>query len=117
MAKRGGFPGGRPGNMNNLMKQAQRMQRQMEETTKELEEKEYSASAGGGAVTVTVSGKKEVLSVKLAEEVVDPDDIEMLQDLIVAATNEALRKMEEESQAAMSKLTGGLGGLGGGFPF
>ena len=89
----------------------------MEETTKELEEKEYSASAGGGAVTVTVSGKKEVLSVKLAEEVVDPDDIEMLQDLIVAATNEALRKMEEESQAAMSKLTGGLGGLGGGFPF
>ena len=114
MAKRGGFPGGMPGNMNNLMKQAQRMQRQMEETTKELEEKEYSASAGGGAVTVTVSGKKEVLSVKLAEEVVDPDDIEMLQDLIVAATNEALRKMEEESQAAMSKLTGGLGG---GFPF
>ena len=117
MAKRGGFPGGMPGNMTNLMKQAQRMQRQMEETTKELEEKEYSASAGGGAVTVTVSGKKEVLSVKLAEEVVDPDDIEMLQDLIVAATNEALRKMEEESQAAMSKLTGGLGGLGGGFPF
>ena len=117
MAKRGGFPGGMPGKMNNLMKQAQRMQRQMEETTKELEEKEYSASAGGGAVTVTVSGKKEVLSVKLAEEVVDPDDIEMLQDLIVAATNEALRKMEEESQAAMSKLTGGLGGLGGGFPF
>ena len=115
MAKRGGFPGGMPGNMNNLMKQAQRMQRQVEETTKELEEKEYSASAG--AVTVTVSGKKEVLSVKLAEEVVDPDDIEMLQDLIVAATNEALRKMEEESQAAMSKLTGGLGGLGGGFPF
>ena len=113
MAKRGGFPGGMPGNMNNLMKQAQRMQRQVEETTKELEEKEYSASAGGGAVTVTVSGKKEVLSVKLAEEVVDPDDIEMLQDLIVAATNEALRKMEEESQAAMSKLTGGLGGLGG----
>ena len=117
MAKRGGFPGGMPGNMNNLMKQAQRMQRQVKETTKELEEKEYSASAGGGAVTVTVSGKKEVLSVKLAEEVVDPDDIEMLQDLIVAATNEALRKMEEESQAAMSKLTGGLGGLGGGFPF
>ena len=105
MAKRGGFPGGMPGNMNNLMKQAQRMQRQMEETTRELEEKEYSASAGGGAVTVTVSGRKEILSVKLAEEVVDPDDIEMLQDLIVAATNEALRKMEEESQAAMAKLT------------
>ena len=117
MAKRGGFPGGMPGNMNNLMKQAQRMQRQVEETTKELEEKEYSASAGGGAVTVTVSGKKEVLSVKLAEEVVDPDDIEMLEDLIVAATNEALRKVEQENQAVMSKLTGGLGGLGGGLPF
>ena len=116
MAKRGGFPGGMgmPGNMNNLMKQAQRMQRQMEEKQKELEEKQYSASAGGGAVTVTVSGKKEVLSVKLSEEVVDPDDIEMLEDLIMAATNEALRKMEAETQAVMSKLTGGLGG---GFPF
>lgn len=117
MAKRGGFPGGMPGNMNNIMKQAQRMQRQMEETTKELEEKEYTAAAGGGAVTVTVSGKKEVVSIKLSEEVVDPDDIEMLEDLIVAATNEALRKMEEESAAVMSKLTGGLGGMGGGFPF
>ena len=117
MAKRGGFQGGMPGNMNNLMKQAQRMQRQMEERTKEMEEKEFEASAGGGVVTVKVSGKKEVISVKLSEEVVDPDDIETLEDLIVAATNEALRKMEEESQAAMSKLTGGLGGLGGGFPF
>ena len=93
MAKRGGFPGGMPGNMNNMMKQVQRMQRQMEETTKELEEKQYEASAGGGAVKVTVSGKKEVLSVKLDPEVVDPDDIEMLEDLIVAATNEAFRQM------------------------
>ena len=93
------------------------MQRQMEETTNELEEKQYTASAGGGAVSVTVSGKKEILSVKLSEEVVDPEDIEMLQDLIVAATNEALRQAEEESSAAMAKLTGGLGGLGGGFPF
>lgn len=117
MAKRGGFPGGMPGNMNNLMKQAQKMQRQMEETTKELEEKEVTATAGGGAVEVTVSGKKEVVKVKLAEEVVDPDDIEMLEDLIVAATNEALRKMEELSQQSMAKITGGLGGLGGGFPF
>ena len=118
MAKRGGgFPGGMPGNMNNLMKQAQKMQRQMEETTKELEEKEVTATAGGGAVEVTVSGKKEVVKVKLAEEVVDPDDIEMLEDLIVAATNEALRKMEELSQQFMAKITGGLGGLGGGFPF
>ena len=117
MAKRGGFPGGMPGNMNNLMKQAQRMQRQMEETTKELEAKEYTAAAGGGAVSVTVSGKKEVLSVKLSEEVVDPDDIEMLEDLIVAATNEALRKVEAESASAMSKLTGGLGGGIPGMPF
>ena len=119
MARRGGFPGGMgmPGNMNNLMKQAQKMQKQMEETTKELEEKEYTASAGGGAVEVTVSGKKEVVKVKLQEEVVDPEDIEMLEDLIVAATNEALRKMEEESAAQMAKITGGLGGLGGGFPF
>ena len=117
MAKRGGFPGGMPGNMNNLMKQAQRMQRQMEEKQKELEEKQYSASAGGGAVTVTVSGKKEVLSVKLSEEVVDPDDIEMLEDLIVAAANEAFRQAEEDSSQMMSQLTGGLGGLGGGFPF
>ena len=112
MAKRGGFPGGAmPGNMNNLMKQAQRMQRQMEEKTKEMEEKEWEATAGGGAVTVRVSGKKEVLSVKLSEEVVDPDDIEMLQDLIVAATNEAFRQMEEENAAMMNQLTGGLGGM------
>ena len=93
MAKRGGFPGGgMPGNMNNLMKQAQRMQRQMEESQKELEEKEFTATAGGGAVEVSVSGKREVTKVKLQEEAVDPDDIEMLEDLIMAATNEALQK-------------------------
>ena len=96
------------------MKQAQRMQRQMEERTKEMEEKEFEASAGGGVVTVKVSGKKEVISVKLSEEVVDPDDIETLEDLIVAATNEALRKMDEENTQMMQQLTGGLGGLGGG---
>lgn len=117
MARRGGFPGGMPGNMNNLMKQAQKMQKQMEDKTKELEAKEWEATAGGGAVTVRVSGKKEVVSVKLTEEVVDPDDIEMLEDLIVAATNEALRQMEEESSQMMNSITGGLGGLGGGFPF
>ena len=110
MARRGGFQGGMPGNMNNLMKQAQKMQRQMEEQQKEMEEKEFEATAGGG------SGKKEVLSVKLSEEVVDPDDIEMLEDLIVAATNEALRMMEADSAKAMEALTGGLN-LGGGFPF
>ncbi|MBQ8326797.1 MAG: YbaB/EbfC family nucleoid-associated protein [Lachnospiraceae bacterium] len=113
MAKRGGFPGGMPGNMNNLMKQAQRMQRQMEESQKELETKEFTAKAGGGAVEVTVTGKKEIVKVKLSEEVVDPDDIEMLEDLVMAATNEALRMAEEASAAAMSQMTGGLGG----FPF
>ena len=111
MAKRGGFPGGgMPGNMANLMKQAQKMQRQMEEQAKEMETKEFTATAGGSAVEVTMSGKREVVRGKLSEEVVDPDDIEMLEDLIVAATNEALRKVDEESGAAMSKLTGGLGG-------
>ena len=114
MAKRGGFPGGAmPGNMNNLMKQAQRMQKQMEAKTKEMEEKVWEASAGGGAVTVKVSGKKEVVEVKLAPEVVDPDDIEMLQDLIVAATNEAWRKMEEDSTQMMNSIAGGLGNFGG----
>ena len=117
MGKRGGFSGGMPGNMNNLMKQAQRMQKQMEETTKELEDMQYEGTAGGGVVKVVLSGKKEVLSVKLDEEVVDKEDIEMLEDLIVAAMNEALRKQEEESEAQMSKITGGMGGFGGGFPF
>ena len=113
MAKRGGFPGRMPGNMNNLMKQAQKMQKQMEENQKALEEKEFTATAGGGAVEVTVSGKREIVKVKLSEEAVDPDDVEMLEDLIVAATNEALRQAEEAAASAMSALTGGLGGLGG----
>ena len=90
------------------------MQRQMEELQKEMETKEFTATAGGGAVEVTVTGTREVTKVKLSEEVVDPDDIEMLEDLIVAATNEALRKVDEASASAMSKLTGGFGG---GMPF
>ena len=115
MAKRGGFSGGgMPGNMSNLMKQAQRMQRQMEESQKELEVKEFVAKAGGGAVEVTVTGKKEIAKVKLSEEVVDPDDIEMLEDLVMAAANEALRMADEAGNEIMSKMTGGLGG---GFPF
>lgn len=119
MAKRGGFPGGggMPGGMGNLMKQAQKMQRQMEENQKELETKEITTTSGGGAVEVTVSGKKEVTSIKIDPEVVDPDDVEMLEDLIMAAVNEGLRKVEEMSSEMMSKLTGGLGGLGGGLPF
>ena len=92
------------------------MQRQMEENQKAMETKEFTAKAGGGAVEVTVTGKKEITKVKLSEEVVDPDDIEMLEDLIVAATNEALRQLEEDSAKSMEALTGGLN-LGGGFPF
>ena len=99
---------------SDLMKQAQRMQRQMEEQQAALESKEFTPTAGGGVVEVTVTGKREVTKVKIDPEAVDPDDVEMLEDLIVAATNEALRKCEEESQASMSKITGGLSGLGGG---
>ncbi len=113
MAKKGFNGMGMPGNMNNLMKQAQRMQRQMEETTKELEEKTYTAKAGGGAVEVTVSGKKEVTSVHIDPDAVDPEDIEMLEDMIMAAVNEAFRMMDEASQAAMSQFTGGMSGLSG----
>ena len=111
MAKRGGFPGGMgmPANMGNLMKQAQKMQRQMEETQKELEAAEFSAKAGGGAVEVIVTGAKQIKSRKLMEEIVDPDDIETLEDSIVAAVNEALKAVDEASSSSMSKLTGGLG--------
>ncbi len=111
MAKRGGFPGaGMPGNMANLMKQAQKMQKQMEDATKELEEIEMTAAAGGGAVEATVSGKRVVTKIKIDPEAVDPDDVEMLEDLIMAAVNEAMRQIDEYSQDKMGKITGGLGG-------
>ncbi|MDR2546134.1 MAG: YbaB/EbfC family nucleoid-associated protein [Lachnospiraceae bacterium] len=118
MAKRGGFQGGggMPNNMSNLMKQAQKMQRQMEENQKELETKEFSAKVGGGTVAVTVSGSNEIIKIKLAKEVVDPDDVEMLEDLIIAAGNEALRAAEAAKAEMMGAMTGGLG-LGGGLPF
>ena len=112
MAKRGGYPGGMPGNMGNLMKQAQRMQRQMEEMSQALEQKEYKASTGGGAVEIVMSGKMEVLSTHIKPEVADPDDIEMLEDLVTAAVNEALRQIQADKQNAMGGLTGGLGGFG-----
>ena len=99
-----------------MMKKLQDMQAEMNRTQQEVEEAEYSASAGGGAVEVTVTGKKTVSKVKLDKDAVDPDDVEMLEDMIMAATNEALHKMEEESSAAMAQLTGGLGNLGG-LPF
>ena len=105
------LPGGMPGNMNNIMKQAQKMQKQMEQAQAELESSEYTATSGGGAVEVTISGTKEITKIKLDPEVVDPDDIEMLEDLVMAAVNEAIRKMDEMSTQKMSKITGGLGGL------
>ena len=107
MARRGGFQGGMPGNMNNLMKQAQRMQRQMEENKKALEEMEFKAAAGGGAVEVVVSGKKELKSLTISPDAVDPDDVEMLQDLIIAAVGEAIKQVD----AASEKLFGGMGGF------
>ena len=111
MAKRGGFPGGgMPGNMSNLMKQAQRM----EENQKELETKEFSAKSGGGAVEAVVFGNKTLKSITISPEAVDPDDVEMLQDMIVAAVNEAMKQADEASGQMMSSLTGGLGG---GLPF
>ena len=107
MAK-GGFPGMGGGNMNNLMKQAQKFQKQMEDMQKDLENKNYEASVGGGAVTAVVSGKKQVVDIKIKPEVVDPDDVEMLQDLIISACNEALKKAEDDSAGEMKKMTGGL---------
>ncbi len=114
MAKRGGYSAGMmPGNMNNLMKQAQRMQKQMETTTKELEDKIYESSVGGGAVTAKVSGKKELMEIKIAPEAVDPEDVETLEDLVLSAVNEALRMQDKDYQENMSKISGGmnLGGL------
>ena len=109
MARRGGFPGGMmPGNMNNLMKQAQRMQRQMEEQQKEFEEKEFTGTSGGGAVSITI----QVTAVKIDPEAADPDDVETLEDLIMTAANEALRQMEEANATSLGKLSGGLSGLG-----
>ena len=108
MAKyRGGMPMG-GGNMNNMIRQAQKMQEQMMKIQEEAEEKQVSASAGGGAVTVTVSGKKQIVEIKISPEAVDPDDVETLEDLIMAATNEAMRQAEEMMTQAMSKVTGGM---------
>ncbi len=97
------------GNMQNMLRQAQKMQQDMMKAQEELESKTYEAAAGGGVVTATVSGKKEVTAVTIDPEAVDPDDVEMLQDLIVAAVNEALRKAGDDAASQMSKLTGGMG--------
>lgn len=101
-----GFGGG--GNMQKQLAQAQAMQRQMEQMQAELEEKEFTATAGGGAVSVTANGAKELKALVIDKEVVDPDDVEMLQDLILAAVNEVMRQVDEASESEMNKLTGGL---------
>ena len=97
------------GSMQKQLQQMQAMQRKMEMMQAEIEEKEVTTTAGGGAVTVTVSGKKEITRLEIKPEVVDPDDVEMLQDLIIVAVNEGIRQIEEISNSEMSKLTGGLG--------
>lgn len=96
------------GNMNNMLKQAQRMQEQMAKIQEEAEEKTVEASSGGGAVTVVASGKKQLVSVKISPDAVDPDDVETLEDLILTATNEALRQAEEMIANEMGKVTGGM---------
>ena len=114
MAKRGGYPGMGGGmNMNNMMKQVQKMQKQMEEQQKALEESEYTATAGGGAVEVTVTGKKVLTKVTLDPDAVDPDDVEMLEDLIMVAVNDAMKQVDEANSSSMARMTGGMGG----FPF
>ena len=105
-SKAGGMGGG---NMQKQLAQMQAMQRQMEALQAEIEEKEVQTTAGGGAVSVTISGKKEITKLKIKPEACDPDDVEMLQDLIIVAVNEGLRQIDEISNSEMSKLTGGLG--------
>ena len=99
---------GGPSNMQAMLKQAQKMQEDMAAKQAELEAKEYEVSAGGGVVNLKINGKKELLSVKLAEEIVDPDDIETLEDLIVAAVNEGIKKVESDASAEMAKITGNM---------
>ena len=103
---RGGSPGG--GNMNSMMKKVQKMQQEMARTQQEIEEKEFSSTAGGGVIEAVVNGKKEVVKIKIDEDVVDPEDTEMLEDLVVAAINDALKKADEYSQKEMGKLTGNI---------
>ena len=107
MAKRGGFPGGMGGfggmNINSLMKEAKKMQADLEKSQTELAAKTFEASAGGGAVNVKVSGEKKILDLKLQKDVVDPDDVEMLQDLIVTCVNQAFKQVDDAQASAMGK--------------
>ena len=108
MAKHGGFPMGGMGNMQQLMKQAQRMQENMQKKQAELNAQEFSASSGGGTVKVKVNGAREVLSVEIDPQCVDPDDVEMLQDLVLSAVNSALKEAASTVEQEMGKLTGGM---------
>lgn len=110
MAK-GGFGGMGGMNMNNLMKQAQKMQKKMEETQAALAEKTLEVTSGGGAVKIVITGKKVIQSIKIDPEVLDPDDVEMLEDLMLSAVNEAIRQAEDMANNEMSKVTGGMGGM------
>ncbi len=105
---RGGFPGMPGGNMQQMLKQAQKMQANLTKAQEELEAREFEASAGGGMVNVKANGKREILSLEIKPEAVDPDDIEMLQDMVMAAVNEVMRTIETTSNAEMGKLTGGM---------
>lgn len=110
MAKRGGFPGMGGGmNMNAMIKQAQKMQQQMVKAQEEIAEMEHSATVGGGVVTATVKGTNTLQGISISPDVLDPDDVEMLEDLIVSAVNEAMKKAQEQNEAIMGKVTGGAG--------
>ena len=103
-----GYGGGGANNMNSMLKQAQKMQEDMENIRKELDEKEYSVSVGGGAVEVTANGKHQVTAINIKPEVVDPDDVEMLGDLLIGAINEVMRKVDEDAEQEMGKVSGGF---------
>lgn len=107
MAKRG-FPGAMPGQMNSMMKQVQKMQKDMQKMQEEIAQKEVEATVGGGMVKVKANGRKEILSIEINKEAVDPDDVEMLEDLVLTAVNQALEKADELGSSALGSLTGGL---------
>jgi DNA-binding YbaB/EbfC family protein len=107
--------GGGPQDMNSLMRQAQKMQEDMAAKQEELEAREYDISAGGGVVNLKINGKKEILSISVSPDIVDPDDIETLEDILVAAVNEAIKRVEDTNSEEMSKITGGIPNMPGMF--
>ena len=107
-----GFGGG-PSNMQGMIKQAQKMQENLLKAQKELEEATYDVTAGGGAISLTITGDNQITNISINPDVVDPDDVEMLEDLMMSAFNEAIKKVEKEKGEKMNKLTGGMGSLGG----